>query len=127
MFRWIRDLWVGSEPVEFISAYGLAESVMRLKVATKRWSFFHVSEQAAVGRVSETRLRFASENTMSRLAAVHQPWCFMRRQDRADHSRGTAVMSLLVCAYSTSRIKMSAKKTTMNKAYAYCPLATPVP
>jgi hypothetical protein len=127
MFRWIKDLWVGSEPVEFISAYGLAESAMRLKVATKRWSLFHVSEQAAVGRVSETHLRFASENMMSRLAAVHQPWCFMRRQDRADHSRGTAVMSLLVRAYSTSRIKMSTNRTTMNKAYAYCPLATPVP
>ena len=56
MFRWIKDLWVGSEPVEFISAYGLTESVTRLKAATKQWSLFNVSEQAAVGRVSETRV-----------------------------------------------------------------------
>ena len=56
MLRWIKHLWGGSEPVEFISAYGLAESVARLKAATKLWSLFNVSEQAAVGRVSETRV-----------------------------------------------------------------------
>jgi len=56
MFRWIKELWVGSEPVEFVSAYDLAESVTRLKAATKQWSLFNVSEQAAVGRVSETRV-----------------------------------------------------------------------
>jgi len=56
MFRWIKDIWGGSEPVEFISAYGLAESVARLKAATKSWSLFRVAEQAAVGRVSETRV-----------------------------------------------------------------------
>ena len=56
MFRWIKDIWTGSEPVEFISAYGLTESVARLKAATKRRSLFGVSEQAAVGRVSETRV-----------------------------------------------------------------------
>ncbi len=56
MFRWVKDLWFGSEPVEFISAYGLTESVTRLKAATKKWSLFNVSEQAAVGRVSETRV-----------------------------------------------------------------------
>ncbi|MDE3073159.1 MAG: hypothetical protein KGJ63_10535 [Pseudomonadota bacterium] len=56
MFRWIKALWAGSEPVEFISAYGLAESVARLKAATKRWSLFNVSGEAAVGRVSETRV-----------------------------------------------------------------------
>jgi len=53
MYRWIKDLWVGSEPVEFVSSYGLAESVERLKAVTKRWSLFNVSEQTAVGRVSE--------------------------------------------------------------------------
>jgi len=56
MLRWIKHLWGGSEPVEFISAYGLAESVARLKAATKSWSLFRVAEQAAVGRVSETRV-----------------------------------------------------------------------
>lgn len=56
MYRWIKDLWVGSEPVEFVSSYGLVESVDRLKAATKKWSLFNVSEQAAVGRVSEARV-----------------------------------------------------------------------
>lgn len=56
MFRWIKDLWLGSEPVEFVSAYGLTESVTRLKAATKQWSLFNVSEQAAVGRVGGTRV-----------------------------------------------------------------------
>ncbi len=56
MFRWIKSLWSGSEPVAFVSAYGLAESVARLKAATTSWSLFRVAEQAAVGRVSETRV-----------------------------------------------------------------------
>jgi hypothetical protein len=56
MYRWIKDLWTGSEPVEFVSSYALAESVTRLKAATKKWSLFNVSEQTAVGRVSEARV-----------------------------------------------------------------------
>lgn len=56
MYRWIKEFWVGSEPVEFVSSYHLTESVMRLKAATKKWSLFNVSEQAAVGRVSEARV-----------------------------------------------------------------------
>ena len=56
MLRWIRNLWSGSEPVAFVSAYGLAESVARLKAVTTSWSLFRVAEQAAVGRVSETRV-----------------------------------------------------------------------
>jgi len=56
MVRWFRDLWIGSEPVEFASSYGLADSVARLKAATRAWSRFNVSEQLAVGRVSESRV-----------------------------------------------------------------------
>ncbi|MBD8881979.1 hypothetical protein IHE49_15955 [Rhodanobacter sp. 7MK24] len=56
MYRWFKEFWVGSEPVEFVSSYGLLESVARLKAATKRWSLFNVSEQAAVGRVSEAHV-----------------------------------------------------------------------
>ena len=71
MFRWIKHLWGGSEPVEFISAYGLAESVARLKAATKPWSLFNVSEQAAVGRVSETRVSLTSEQVYWWLQGWH--------------------------------------------------------
>lgn len=56
MVRWFRDLWIGSESVEFASSYGLADSVARLKAATRAWSLFNVSEQLAVGRVSESRV-----------------------------------------------------------------------
>lgn len=54
MFRWIKDFWVGSEPVEFISAYGLTESVTRLKAATKRGSLFNVPARVR-SLVSATR------------------------------------------------------------------------
>ena len=56
MFRWIKDVWGGSEPIEFASSYDLAESVVRLKAATRRWSFFNLSDEVAVGRVSESRV-----------------------------------------------------------------------
>jgi hypothetical protein len=47
---------VGSEQVEFVSSYDLAESVTRLQAATKSWSLFNVSREMAVGRVSEARV-----------------------------------------------------------------------
>ena len=56
MFRWIKDIWVGSDPIEFASSYDLPESVARLKAATRRWSLFNLSEEVAVGRVSESRV-----------------------------------------------------------------------
>lgn len=40
---------------------------------------------AQVNRHAKTRLRPASEMVMSRLAADHQPLCFMRREDRVSH------------------------------------------
>jgi hypothetical protein len=56
MYRWIKDLWLGSAPVQFVSSYGLAESVARLQAVTKRWSLFNVSGEVAVGQVSEARV-----------------------------------------------------------------------
>ena len=46
-----------STPVEFRSAFGLAESVERLRAATKRSAFASLGETAAVGKVSEQRVR----------------------------------------------------------------------
>ena len=46
-----------STPAEFRSAFGLAESVERLRAATKRSAFSSLGETAAVGKVSEQRVR----------------------------------------------------------------------
>ncbi len=47
----------GSTSAEFESAYGLAESVTRLRAATRRHAFGILAEQAAAGTVSESRVR----------------------------------------------------------------------
>jgi hypothetical protein len=57
MFRWLWQLLYESTPVEFPSAYGLEESVERLRAATKRSAFSALSETAAVGKVSEKAVR----------------------------------------------------------------------
>jgi hypothetical protein len=56
MLGWFRGIWTGSAPVEFESSFGMAESVERLKGATRRWGLFSVTEEVASGRVSESRV-----------------------------------------------------------------------
>jgi len=55
MLQWIKRIWHGLGPVEFESAFGLDESVDRLKAATRRVALFS-SEEVAAGRVSESRV-----------------------------------------------------------------------
>jgi hypothetical protein len=57
MFRWFMRLLNDSTPAEFRSAYGLAESVERLRSATKRSVFSALGETTAVGKVSEKVVR----------------------------------------------------------------------
>jgi hypothetical protein len=57
MFQWFWRLLYESTRVEFRSAYGLAESVARLRAATKRSVFSSLGETAAVGKVSEEGVR----------------------------------------------------------------------
>jgi hypothetical protein len=57
MFQWFWRLLYESTPAEFCSAFGLAESVERLRAATKRSVFSSLGETAAVGRVSEHGVR----------------------------------------------------------------------
>jgi hypothetical protein len=57
MFRWLWRLLYESTPAEFRSAFGLEESVERLRAATKRSVFSALSETAAVGKVSEKSVR----------------------------------------------------------------------
>jgi hypothetical protein len=56
-FRWLWRLLYESNSAEFRSAFGLAESVERLRAATKRSIFSSLGETAAVGKVSEQRVR----------------------------------------------------------------------
>lgn len=57
MFQWLWRLLYESTPAEFRSAFGLEESVKRLRAATKRSVFSALSEAAAVGKVSEESVR----------------------------------------------------------------------
>ncbi|WP_233841787.1 hypothetical protein [Dyella sp. 2HG41-7] len=56
MLEWFRRIWIGSDPVEFESTFGMTESIERLKAATRRWGFFSVTEEVASGRVTESRV-----------------------------------------------------------------------
>ncbi|MHB8258506.1 MAG: hypothetical protein ACYDHY_13640 [Acidiferrobacterales bacterium] len=56
MIRRIREQWRHSEPVEFESAYGLAESIERLKAVTQRSVFAVLVHPAAVGTVKASRV-----------------------------------------------------------------------
>jgi hypothetical protein len=55
MLESIKRIWMGSDPVEFESAFGLEESVERLKAATRRWALFSAKEVAA-GTVTPSRV-----------------------------------------------------------------------
>jgi hypothetical protein len=57
MFHRLKALLYGSTPAEFISVYGLSESVERLAAATKRSVFSSWGETSAVGKVSESQVR----------------------------------------------------------------------
>jgi hypothetical protein len=57
MFNRLKGLLYGSTPAEFVSAYGLSESVERLAAATKRSVFSSWGETSAVGKVSESQVR----------------------------------------------------------------------
>ena len=57
MFRWLWRLLYESTPAEFRSSFGLAESVERLRAATKRSVFSALGDTAAVGKVSDTVVR----------------------------------------------------------------------
>jgi hypothetical protein len=55
--RRLKGLLYESTPVEFRSAYGIAESVERLLAATKRSAFSALGDAAAVGKVSAESVR----------------------------------------------------------------------
>lgn len=56
MIERVTKAWTGSPPVEFESAFDLAQSIDRLRAATKRSAFSAMAQQVAVGTVRETRV-----------------------------------------------------------------------
>ena len=66
MIHYLRDLLYESTPAEFRSAYSIAESVERLRAATKRSSFAAIGEAAAVGKVSPDSVRLQRVTPMVR-------------------------------------------------------------
>jgi hypothetical protein len=56
MSRWLKEIWIGSEPVEFESEFGMVESVARLKAATRRWGAFTLTKNVATGTVTQSRV-----------------------------------------------------------------------
>jgi hypothetical protein len=57
MIQWLKRLLYESVAAEFRSAYSVAESVERLRAATKRSAFSTIGETAAVGKVSPESVR----------------------------------------------------------------------
>ncbi|HEV7613838.1 MAG TPA: hypothetical protein VGO37_18310 [Steroidobacteraceae bacterium] len=57
MIRWFLNLLYGSISAEWESAYGIEESVTRLRAATKKSVFSALAEPAAVGTVSESKVK----------------------------------------------------------------------
>lgn len=57
MIRWFLDLLYGSVSAEWESVYPLEESVARLRAATLRSVFSALAEPAAVGTVTESRVK----------------------------------------------------------------------
>jgi hypothetical protein len=59
MIRKLFGILYGSSPADFVSVFGVEESVARLANATKRSVFQAIAEQAAVGEVSRERVRLS--------------------------------------------------------------------
>lgn len=96
MFRWIKHVWVGSEPIEFVSAFGLTESVERLRAATRRWSFPFATQECAAGTVRENRVSL--QRVIPMVGNSFKPFFIGRFEQRQGKVvlRGRFTMMLLV-------------------------------
>ena len=72
----------GSTPAEFKSAFGLSESVIRLRAATRRSAFGVLAQQAAAGPVSESRVRL--QRVIPMVGNSFKPFFFGRFEARGD-------------------------------------------
>lgn len=81
MLRSIKWFLTGSEPLEFESAYGLDESVRRLRDATRRWALFSTTEVAA-GAVSSSRVSL--QRVIPMVGNSFKPYFIGKFERRAD-------------------------------------------
>jgi hypothetical protein len=72
----------GSIPTEFKSAFGMQESVERLRAATKRSAFSALAQSAAVGPVKETKVRL--QRVIPMFQNSFKPFFFGRFEVRSD-------------------------------------------
>jgi hypothetical protein len=81
MLRSIKWFLTGSEPVAFESAYGLEESIRRLRDATRRWALFSPTEVAA-GAVSSSRVSL--QRVIPMVGNSFKPYFIGKFERRAD-------------------------------------------
>jgi hypothetical protein len=88
MFQWEWRLLYESTAAEFRSAYGLDESVERLRAATKRSVFSSLGETVAVGKVSKEGVRL--QRVIPPRAALHLMLaCYWTETTRSSRARGS--------------------------------------
>jgi hypothetical protein len=56
MLRWLREVWIGSDPVEFESPFSVEESVQRLRASTGRSFLSALTRERATGTVTESHV-----------------------------------------------------------------------
>ncbi len=83
----------GSTPAEFTSAFGLQESVERLRAATKRTVFSALAQPEAVGPVKENKVRL--QRVIPMFHNSFKPFFFGRFEARSDGVFLTGKFSLL--------------------------------
>lgn len=86
-------LLYGSAPAEFKSAFGLQETVERLRAATKRSAFSALAQSAAVGPVKETKVRL--QRVIPMIGNSFKPFFFGRFEARPDGIYLTGRFTLL--------------------------------
>ncbi len=89
---WLQQLY-GSTLVEFRSAYGLAESVERLRAATKRSVFSSFGETTAVGKVSAEKVRL--QRVIPMVGNSFKPFFIGRFEERGGVTVLTGAFTML--------------------------------
>jgi len=96
VIRWFVNLIYGALPAEFESAYGLQESVERLRAATKRSAFSALSAQAAVGKVTESTVRL--QRVIPMVGNSFKPWFYGTFVMRGERVLLTGQFKMLLAA-----------------------------
>jgi hypothetical protein len=82
VIRNLLDFIYSSTPAEFKSAFGMSESVTRLRTATRRYAFGVRAEQSAAGPVGESRVRL--QRVIPMVGNSFKPFFFGRFEARSD-------------------------------------------